>query len=127
MKQAENKSDALWKRMAKLREEVQSGQTALEEMRKSGKNSVKFLDVTYVIIYEFGPGGDNPIMPVTSPEEEHCQIKGPYYRDRVLIRTFLAFWVPIGSFFIFQGPYFQCFGFIHAKKVNSVCMYTAVS
>ena len=43
MKQAENKSDALWKRMAKLREEVQSGQTALEEMRKSGKNSVKFL------------------------------------------------------------------------------------
>ena len=43
MKQVENKSDALWKRMAKLREEVQSGQTALEEMRKSGKNSVKFL------------------------------------------------------------------------------------
>ena len=43
MKQAENKSDALWKRMAKLREEVQLGQTALEEMRKSGKNSVKFL------------------------------------------------------------------------------------
>ena len=42
MKQAENKSDALWKRMAKLREEVQSGQTALEEMWKSGKNSVKF-------------------------------------------------------------------------------------
>ena len=45
MKQAENKSDALWKRMAKLREEVQLGPTALEEMRKSGKNSVKFLDV----------------------------------------------------------------------------------
>ena len=70
MKQAENKSDALRKQMAKLREEVQLGPTALEEMRKSGKNSVKFLDVTYVIIYEFGPGGDNPIMPVTSPEEE---------------------------------------------------------
>ena len=32
--------------MAKLREEVHLGQTALEEMRKSGKNSVKFLDVT---------------------------------------------------------------------------------
>ena len=48
-------------------------------------------------------------------------------RDRVLIRTFLAFWVPIGSLFIFQGPYFQCFGLIHAKNVNSVCMYTAVS
>ena len=29
--------------MAKLCEEVQLGQTALEEMRKSGKNSVKFL------------------------------------------------------------------------------------
>ena len=28
-----------------------------------------------------------------------------------------------GSPFIFQGPYFQCFGFIHAKNVNSVCMY----
>ena len=57
----------------------------------------------------------------------HCHQKGPYYRDWVLIRTFLAFWVPIGSLFIFQGPYFQCFGFIHAKNVNSVCMYTAVS
>ena len=52
---------------------------------------------------------------------------GPYFRDRVLIRTFLAFWVPIGSLFIFQGPYFQCFGFIHAKNVNSVCMYTTMS
>ena len=53
----------------------------------------------------------------------HCYPKGPYYRDRVLIRTFLAFWVPIGSLFIFQGPYFQCFGFIHAKNVNSVCLH----
>ena len=25
----------------------------------------------------------------------HCYQKGPYYRDRVLIRTFLAFWVLI--------------------------------
>ena len=32
-----------------------------------------------------------------------------------LIRTFLAFWVLIGSFFIFQGPYFHYFGFIHAN------------
>ena len=40
-----------------------------------------------------------------------------------LIRTFLAFWVLIGSLFIFQGPYFHYFGFIHAKNVNSVCMY----
>ena len=40
---------------------------------------------------------------------------------------FLAFWVPIGPLFIFQGPYFQCFGFIYAKNVNSVCMYTTMS
>ena len=33
----------------------------------------------------------------------------------------MAFWVPIGSLFIFRGPYFQCFGFIPAKNVNSVC------
>ena len=35
-----------------------------------------------------------------------------------LIRTFLAFWVLIGSLFTFQGPYFHFFGFIHAKNVN---------
>ena len=58
----------------------------------------------------------------------HCHLKGPYYRDGVpIIGTLLAFWVPIGSLFIFQGPYFQCFGFIHAKNINSVCMYTSVS
>ena len=44
-----------------------------------------------------------------------------------LIRTFLAFLVLIGSLFIFQGPYFHYFGFIHAKNVNSVCMYTIMS
>ena len=53
----------------------------------------------------------------------HCHQKCPYCKDRVLIRTFLAFGVPIGSLFIFQGPYFQCFGFIHAKNVNSVCLH----
>ena len=37
-----------------------------------------------------------------------------------LIRTSLAFWVLIGSLFIFQGPYFHYIGFIHAKNVNSV-------
>ena len=41
---------------------------------------------------------------------QHCSEKGPYFRDRVPIGTFLTFWVPIGSLFIFQGPYFQCFG-----------------
>ena len=30
----------------------------------------------------------------------------------------MAFWVLIGSLFIFQGPYFHYFGFIHAEKVN---------
>ena len=40
------------------------------------------------------------------------------------------FWllgVLIGSLFIFQGPYFHCFDFIHAKNVNSVCMYATMS
>ena len=41
-----------------------------------------------------------------------------------LIRSFLAFWVLIGSLLIIQGHYFNYFGFIHAKNVNSVCMYT---
>ena len=36
-----------------------------------------------------------------------CYPKGPYYRDRVLIRTFLAFWVPIGSFFYIRVPIFS--------------------
>ena len=35
-----------------------------------------------------------------------------------LIRIFLAFWVLIGSLFIFQGPYFHYFGFIHSKNAN---------
>ena len=43
-----------------------------------------------------------------------------------LIRTFWAFWVLNGSIFIFQGPYFHFFGFIHAKNVNSVYMYTTM-
>ena len=52
---------------------------------------------------------------------QHCPQMGPY-RD-----LFLAFWVPIGSLFIYKGPYFQCYGFIHAKNVNLVCMYTTMS
>ena len=38
----------------------------------------------------------------------------------------MAFWVLIGSLFIFQGPYFHYFGFIQAKNVNLVCMYTTM-
>ena len=34
-----------------------------------------------------------------------------------LIRTFLAFWVFVGSLLIFEGPYFHYFDFIHAKNV----------
>ena len=43
-----------------------------------------------------------------------------------LIRTFLAFWVLIGSLFIFQGPYFHYFGFIHAKNVKIVSYLQAL-
>ena len=58
----------------------------------------------------------------------HCRCLGTVskrvliLRTWSLIRTFLAFWVLIGSLFIFQGPYFHYFGFIHAKNVNSVCI-----
>ena len=33
--------------------------------------------------------------------------------------VFLAFWVPLGSLFNFQGPYFQCFGFNRKKSFSS--------
>ena len=46
------------------------------------------------------------LLKVTS-SELHCSPKGPYFRDRVPIGTFSTFGVPIGSLFIFQGPYFQ--------------------
>ena len=49
------------------------------------------------------------LLKVTS-SELHCSPKGPYFRDRVPIGTFLTFWIPIGSLFIFKGPYFHCFG-----------------
>ena len=54
-------------------------------------------------------------------DQQHCSKKVP------IIGTVLAFWVHTGPIFIFQGPYFQCFGFIHAKNVNPVYMYTAMS
>ena len=57
---------------------------------------------------------------------EHSLYKGPYFKDLVLNRTFLSFWVLNGSLFTVQGPYFHFFGFIHAKNVNSVCMYTTM-
>ena len=40
------------------------------------------------------------------------------FRTWSFIRTFLTFWVLIGSLFIFQCPSFHYFGFIHAKNVN---------
>ena len=33
----------------------------------------------------------------------------------------------LGSLFVCQGPYFQCFGSNHVKNDNLVCMYTAMS
>ena len=50
----------------------------------------------------------------------HCPQMGPYLSDRVLTRNFLHF----GSLL---SPHFHCSGFINAKNVNSVCMYTTVS
>ena len=78
---------------------------------------------TFVKLFNFANDRRPQLQPLNQnsvlyPGIMHCQLKGPYYRDLVLIRTFLAFWVPIGSLFTFQDPYFQCFGFIHAKNVN---------
>ena len=79
------------------------------------------IEVCSSVIY-LAPAGRN--QGYWLPPADHCSCTVP---KRVLIlRTFLAFWVLIGSFFIFQGPYFHYFGFIHAKNVNSVCMYTTI-
>ena len=43
------------------------------------------------------------------------------YTSTVPKRVPIIFW-RFGSLFIFQVPYFQCLGFLHAKNVNSVCM-----
>ena len=37
-----------------------------------------------------------------------------------ILGTFFTFGVLIGSLFMFQGPYFQCFGQIYVKKGDSV-------
>ena len=54
-------------------------------------------------------------------------LNGSLFRDPGPYRDLYGIWVLIGSLFIFLGPYFQCFGLIHAKNVNSVCMYTTMS
>ena len=46
--------------------------------------------------------------------DDHCLQRGPYFKDLVLNK----------DLFGILGPYFHYFGFIHAKNVNSVCMYT---
>ena len=68
------------------------------------------------------------LMPQLIGKDFYCAVSKRVLDLRTwsLIRTFLAFWVLNGSLFIFQGPYFHCFGFIHAKNVNSVCMYTTM-
>ena len=40
-------------------------------------------------------------------------LQGPFWR--------------FGSLSIFQGPYFQCFDYIYAENINSVCMNTTMS
>lgn len=57
----------------------------------------------------------------------HCDQKGPYFRDWVLIGTFLEFWVPFGSLFSFQGPYFgfqQFKAYFLSKKDRQRAFYS---
>ena len=54
----------------------------------------------------------------------HCSQKGPYFRDRVPIGTFLTFWVPI----YIPGSLLSLFWLdSREENVNSVCMYTKMS
>ena len=77
-------------------------------------------DMDYLRLYRDAIGGGEPAIILTVSKRVLI------LRTWSLIRTFLTFWVLIGSLFIFQGPYFHYFGFIHAKNVNSVCMYTTM-
>ena len=43
-----------------------------------------------------------------------------------ILKLPISLWVLIGSLFIFQGPYFHYFGFIHAKNVNPVSYLQAL-
>ena len=52
---------------------------------------------------------------------------GPYLGTRVPIGTLFGILGPYWVSIYFQGPYFQCFGLIHAKNVYLVCMYTTMS
>ena len=46
------------------------------------------------------------------------------FRTWSLIRTFLAFWVLIGSLFIFQGPYFTILvSFTQRMSIESACIH----
>ena len=66
--------------------------------------------------------------------ESGKEVKGPYYKPSAVItaskrvskETILTFWISIGSLFISQGLYFQCFGLIHVKNVNTFCMSTVM-
>ena len=55
----------------------------------------------------------------------HCSQKGPYFRDRVPIGTFLTFWVPIGSLFsLFLAKFTQRMSIQSAymqQWVNLIC------
>ena len=43
-------------------------------------------------------------------DDLHCETMDPYLGSLFIGTFFFTFWVPIGSLFIVQGPYFQCFG-----------------
>ena len=68
------------------------------------------------------------LVSLESSKSYNCTVskKVLILRTWSLIRTFLAFWVLIGSLFIFQGPYFHYLGFIHAKNVNLVSYLQAL-
>ena len=68
------------------------------------------------------------LLETTSSRPNTCTVSKRVLilRTWSLIRTFLAFRVLIGSLFMFQGPSFHYFGFIHAKNVNPVSYLQAL-
>ena len=84
-----------------------------QSLVNKGSRQIKFSAKLWILSQRGGGKGGSPLSP-----------NGSLFRDP---GPFLVFWVPIGSLFIFQGLYFQCFGIIHAKNVNLVCMYTTMS
>ena len=55
------------------------------------------------------------------------KLSGPICTVWVLLSVTRSLQGPFWHFESLLGPHFHCSGFIHAKNVNSVCMYTTVS